>query len=145
MIAKILVAAGLEPCLSSPAWSGPEGLQLRAARPQPAGDLKVVNHLSSPCGINPAASPKAEGFNPQRCSYFPGDLKVAPARVGRWPLQLPTSCLEPEAPMPDLPLSGIRVLDRCHVILRSGGRRLWQSPPLPQILRCAQNDRGAAP
>jgi hypothetical protein len=56
----------------------------------------------------------------------------------------------------DLPLSGIPVLDRYHVILRSGGRRqaaaatknlgrrLWQSPPLPQILRYAQNDRGAA-
>ena len=55
--------------------------------------------------------------------------------------------------MQDIPLSGIRVLDRYPVILRSGGRRqaaaatknldlrLWQSPPLPQILRCAQNDK----
>ena len=58
--------------------------------------------------------------------------------------------------MSDLHLSGIRVLDRYYVILRSGGRRqaaaatknlgrrLWQSPPLPQILRCAQNDEEGA-
>jgi hypothetical protein len=30
------------------------------------------------CGMNPAASVKAAGFNPQGCSYFPGGLKASP-------------------------------------------------------------------
>jgi FMN phosphatase YigB (HAD superfamily) len=34
-------------------------------------------HSFALCGMNPAASTKAEGFNPQRCSYFLDDHETS--------------------------------------------------------------------